>query len=126
VPEAVYEDERFKFMLGYSAAQLYSAAQKAQGNKGVDITSAGVMLYDGKPVVSLSGLPANTIVGCKGSTDLMSNLWLGVNEADEDEYFKLARLQANSPLYFLKMLMKLDVNYAFSEETVLYTTNTYS
>jgi len=125
-PEAVYEDERVTYMVSYKTAQIYADAQKAQTQKGVDKTSAGVMQFDGKRVVSLQGMPNDTIVLCKGSRDLMTNLWLGVNAVDEDEYLKLMPLQNNSSLWFLKMLMKVDVNYSFSEETALYTTETYA
>lgn len=122
VPEAVYKDPRFKFIVSDKTGRLYGDAQKAQANKGVDVTSAGKMEFDGKPVVTISGVPDDTIVACKASRDLGSNLWMGVNAADEDEYLKLARLQANSELYFIKMLYKIDVNHAYGEETVLYTT----
>lgn len=126
LPQAVYQDPRTKYMMSYNSAELYADAQKNQANKGVDFTQAGVPKFDGKDVVSIAGMPDNTIVLCKGSTDLMSNLWLGVNEAGEEDYFQMARLQANSELYFLKMLMKLDTNYAFGAETALYTTVDYS
>ena len=42
----------------------------------------------------------------------------------EDNNLQLMRLQNNSELFFLKGLMKFDVQYGFSEQVFLYTTLT--
>ena len=126
IPSAVYDQPNFKFIISNTDKKKYGDAQKAQTNKGVDKTQAAVLEFDGKSVVPVSGMSANTIAGVRGSTDLLSNLWLGVNEIDEDQYLKIAMLAANSEEAFIKMLAKMDVNYGFGEEIVLYTTETYS
>jgi hypothetical protein len=42
----------------------------------------------------------------------------------EDNNLQLMRLQNNSELFFLKGLMKFDVQYGFSDQVFLYTTLT--
>jgi hypothetical protein len=44
----------------------------------------------------------------------------------EDNQLQLMRLQNNSELFFIKGLMKYDVQYGFSEQNFLYTTLTAS
>lgn len=126
VPEAVYEHPDFKWMGSYKTSKLVKAADVAQNYKGADKAEGGRSQYDDKPVVSLAGMPDNTLVGCLCKDEIGGNLWFGVNEPDEEEELQLARLQKNSELFFIKMLMKCDVNYAFSEQTVLYTTVTFA
>jgi hypothetical protein len=123
---ALWYDPRFKILMNYKSASLYGDAQKAQANKGVDFTKEGEGSYDGKKIEKIAGMPDNTIVACIATRDLDSNLWLGVNEVDEDTYFKVGKLQANSEKGFIKMLYKIDPQYAISEQTFLYTTLTYS
>lgn len=55
--------------------------------------------------------------------DPSSNLYVGMNST-EDNQLKLMRLQNNSELFFLKGLMKYDVQYGFSKQIFLYTTLT--
>lgn len=125
VPQAVYDDPAFKFLIAGANRLHYRDAQKNQANKGIDFTQGGVMEFDGRPVVSINGMSANTIVGCKASMDMRSNLWLGVNDIDEDSYLRLDRLAKNSEKWFIKMLFKLDVNYGLAEEISVHMTETY-
>jgi hypothetical protein len=73
--------------------------------------------------VPLAGMADNTIVFCEGLPDTSSNLYVGLNST-EDNQLQLMRLQNNSELFFLKGLMKFDVQYGFSEQVFLYTTLT--
>jgi hypothetical protein len=125
VPKALKNDPRLKYIVSYNTAELYADAQKAQANKGVDVTSGGVMKYNGRDVVEVAGLPDDTIIATIATNDNNSNLWLGVNDEGDASNIELSKVQANSPLFFMKMLMKLDVNHAFGDQAVLYTTETY-
>jgi hypothetical protein len=116
----VLYDPALKFYVSYKTAQLWENAQQSSTFKGVDNTQAGLNRYSGRTVVPLYGMPDNTILLGKGSADLSSNLWVGMNST-EDATVQFAKLQANSELYFIKMLMKVDTNYGFSEELALYT-----
>ena len=116
---AIIYNPKLKAFVSYKTAQLWEQAQRAGGYKGIDNTQAGLMRFAGRTIVPLYGMPDDTIFWAIGSADLSSNLWVGMNSLD-DATVQIARLQANSELYFIKMLMKVDTNYGFGAETSLY------
>lgn len=120
IPEALLYDQDMKFFVSYKTGQLYREYQQAQTYKGVDITSEGVMRINGKRVVPVAGMPNDTIFCAKGTPDQNSNLWIGMNSTADEDTIKLSPLQANSELWFVKILMKLDAQIGLPEEVVLY------
>jgi hypothetical protein len=116
----VLYDPALKYFVSYKTAQLWEKAQQQSTYKGVDSTQAGLNRFSGRTIVPLFGMPDNVIMLAKGSADMSSNLWLGMNSVD-DATVEFAKLQANSELYFIKMLMKVDTNYGWGEELALYT-----
>lgn len=114
--------EKLKFIISINTELLYAQAL-ATGTafKGTPYDFAGVPKWKGYEVVSLAGVPDNTIIFCKATPDVESNLYVGMNST-EDNNLQLQRLQNNSELFFFKGLMKYDVQYAWSEQTFLYTT----
>lgn len=125
IPQALIYDIDMKFFVSYKTAKMWEKAQTAGDFKGINNTQRGVMLFQGRTVVPLNGLPNDTIICAKGNATIASNLWIGMN-SKEDNTIQLARLQANSELFFIKALMKVDVQVGFPEEVVLYTTITNS
>lgn len=121
LPSALIYNPDVKFFVSYKTMQLYRTAQVAQTYKGIDPTVAGVPQYAGKKVVALAGVPNNTIVAAIGKTDFDSNLWVGYNSMSDENNIQLARLQANSEMYFLKMLLKMDTQVVFPSQAVLWT-----
>ena len=117
-PDILY-DPALKFFVSYKTAQIWEQFQRNTTYKGVDTTQAGIMRFGGRTIVPLFGMPDDCIFAAKGSADMASNLWVGMNSID-DASLQLARVQNNSELYFIKMLMKVDTNYGFSEELALY------
>jgi hypothetical protein len=113
-------DKDIKFFVSYKTSLMWERAQQLSTFKGVDTTQAGLLRYSGRLVVPLYGMPDNTILLGKGSATVDSNLWLGMNSTD-DAVVEFKQLQANSELWFIKMLMKVDTNYGFGEELALYT-----
>ena len=120
ISEDVLYDPNIKFFVSYKTAQIWEQYQRSSTFKGVDTTQAGIMRFGGRTIVPLAGMTNDTILLAKGSADMESNLWVGMNSID-DASVQIARLQANSELYFIKMLMKVDTNFGFGEEISLYT-----
>ena len=120
---AAYNDPNFKWIVSYKTGSLYGDAQKLQTYKGVDPTSAGVKMYDGKPIVEVFGQYDDTIVGAVVSADETSSLWMGLNAADEETQFRVAKLQNNSEKIFVKMLAKFCFQIARETQVWLYTTH---
>lgn len=119
IPAPLRYNANMKFFVSYATFDLYVTSQINQTYKGVDITSAGVATFKGHPVVRLNDFPADCIFVAKGMPTPESNLWIGCNSVD-DAKLDLRPLQNNSELWYIKMLMKVDVQIGWFSETVLY------
>lgn len=122
IPAALRYDPAMKFFVSYDTFDLFAQSQIAQTYKGIDTTQEAVPYFKGRKVERIADFPADTILVAKGLPTTDSNLWVGMNSID-DEGLKLAHLQPNSEYWFVKMLMKLDVNFGFDEEVVIYSTS---
>jgi len=124
IPKALLFDPGMKYHVSYATAEFYRRAQQDQTYKGVDITSGGVMTYNGKRIVPLAGCPDNTIVLAKSGPSMDSQLWMGLDSTmtseGEASSIKFSPLQANSELWFIKMLFKMDVQIGLPEEVVMF------
>lgn len=117
---------RMRFLISVNTEQIYHTfLTTTQTFKGVNTTEKGINKFKGYDVVPIAGLPDNTIVFTEALPDTSSNLYIGMNST-EDNNLQLMRKQANSELFFLKGLMKYDVQYGFSEQVFLFTTLTGS
>jgi hypothetical protein len=121
IPAALKYKPGLKIFCSYATYDFYMNAQIAQTYKGNDFTSMGIPAYKGIPVVKIADFPDNVYLIAKSSASTDSNLWVGLNSV-ADEGLQMAKLQNNSELYFIKMLMKADVQIGWNEETVLYGT----
>lgn len=119
IPVALRYDPAMKFFCSYATYDVYMLSQINQTYKGKDITAEGVPTFRGREVVKIADFPDNTIIVAKGRPDQESNLWVGMNSTD-DAKLELKPLQANSELWFIKMLMKVDVQIGWLEEIVYY------
>lgn len=116
--------KRMKFLVSVNTEQIYQTfITTTQTFKGVNTTDEGINKFKGYEIVPLAGIPDNTIVFTECLPDTSSNLYVGMNST-EDNNLQLQRLQANSELFFLKGLMKYDVQYGFSDQAFLFTTLT--
>jgi len=114
--------QRLKFLVSVNTEQIYHTFLTTTLTfKGINTTEQGINKFKGYEVVPLAGIPDDTIVFTEALDDTSSNLYIGMNST-EDNNLQLQRLQANSELYFLKGLMKYDVQYGFSEQVFLFTT----
>lgn len=120
LPDALKFDPEVKFFMSYNSYSMYEEYQRAQVAKGIDITKMGLPEYRGHDTVRIADFPDNTIFVAKGIADMDSNLWLGVNASSDINNLKLAPLQANSDLWFVKGKMHVDVNYVFPLQICLY------
>lgn len=119
IPVELRYDMDMKFFVSYATWDMYDASQVAQTYKGIDITQMGSDKFKGHPVVKIADFPDNVIFVAKGKATPESNLWIGLNSVS-DEGLQLQKLQANSELYFIKMLVKADVQIGWGAECVAY------
>jgi hypothetical protein len=127
VPQALlfkYGAKGLKFHCSYLTQQTYEQDLLLGTFKNQDTSEKGINRYKGYDMVPLAGMPDNTIVACITTPDLDSNLWLGVNSSEDQDALMLNRLQANSELFFIKGLFKMDTQIGFPDFAVIYTTLT--
>ncbi len=115
--------ERMKFLVSVNTGLVWEDFLTTQTYKNNDTTEKGIRKYKGFEVLELAGMPDNTIVFTEALPSTDGNLWLGLNSV-LDEQFQLMRLQNNSELFFVKMLMKMDVQYGFANKVFICTTLT--
>jgi hypothetical protein len=126
VPKALlyrYGKGGIKLMVSYPDQQKYESYLTESTYKNNDTTNKGINQWKGYDVVPLAGLPENTFFFCIAKPDVDSNLWIGLNST-EDNKLEMSRLQANSELFFVKGLFKMDTQIGFTDQLVVYTTLT--
>ena len=119
IPLALRYDPSMKFFVSYATFDLWGQWQINQPYKGIDSTKETSGEFKGRTMVKIADFPDNTVVVAKGLATTDSNLWVGINSVS-DEGLKFAPLQANSEDWFVKLLMKADVNNTWYNEAVYY------
>lgn len=120
-PKNVRKDKNLVFVTGWEVWDLYDQYLSDKQVKYSDNTKVNEYRFKGKRIVPIVGVPEHTILLGVFSTGLDSNLWMGVDYANDTEVVKIDKLQANSELYFFQMRMKMDVNIARPAEIVCWT-----
>lgn len=122
IPAALKYDPRMKIFVSYATFDFFMQSQINQTYKGVDITNVGVPTFRGHEVVKIPDLIDNFYLIAKGMPTPESNLWVGMNSTD-DAMLQVNKVQNNSELWFIKMLMKVDVQVGWGAELVYYNGN---
>lgn len=120
IPNSLKFDPDMKYFVSYKTADLWREFQQNQTNKGVDVTSGGVMQKNGRRVVPIAGMPDNVYFIAKGNATMQSNLWVGINSRSDETTIKMDFVAKNSELMFVKVLMKADTQFGFGKEVVFY------
>jgi len=126
IPKALlfkYGNLGLKFLVSYADAQKYQDALTEDVYKNNNTTEASVMKYNAYDIVPVAGMPENTFFLGLASSDMSSNFYLGINDL-ADMSLDMQKKQANSELYFIKGLFKMDVQLGFIEQMVVHTTIT--
>lgn len=109
-----------KFHVGSAVKLNYESFLTGTGFKNNDTTEKSIDRYKGYEVEVLQGMPADFIVFCVSRPDIDSNIFLGLNSTDDENNVQLQRLQANSELFFIKLLLKADPNSGYGDQMAIY------
>lgn len=109
------------YIMSWELWDMYDQYVTSKQYKYTDNTQVNKYMFKGKRIVPIVGVPECTIVLGNFTTGMDSNLWMGVDYANDTEVLKIDRLQANSELYFFQMRMKMDVNIVRPAEIVVWT-----
>lgn len=123
-PKQIRKKAGLVFVCGWDVWDLYDQYLSDKQVKYSDNTKVNEYRFKGKRIVPIVGIPEHTIVLGEFTTGMESNLWMGVDYANDTEVVKVERLQANSEMYFFQMRMKMDVNIVRPAEIVCWTAYT--
>lgn len=122
IPITIYNRiKEVRFLMSPDTHRLYNLALANLTYKDTFNTDASKQQFLGYEVVSLAGLPDNTIIAGLAVDTNEGAFWLAVNSKDNSNQLKLDKVNSASEFYYVKMLMKADVNFSFAFQTVLYT-----
>mgnify|MGYP001035954430 CR=1 FL=1 len=120
-PKQIRKSAGLVFVCGVDVWDMYDKYLSDKTVKYADNTKINQYRYKGIRIVPIINVPEHTIVLGHFTTGMDSNLWMGVDYANDTEVVKVDRLQSNSELYFFLMRMKMDVNIVRPAEIVLWT-----
>ncbi len=108
------------FIVPHEVKYLYQEAARSLDFKGTNIDSAMPDLFGGFPIISVGGRSASNCsflnAGSGDDSELKVAVW-----ADADRMnVEIARLQANSDLFFIKMAATVGVNSVYGKQIVNY------
>ena len=117
-PPKVRKKSGLVILMDYATWDKYDEYVSSKEYKYTDNRQENQHMFRGKRIIPMTALPENTIIiGCF-TTGTDSNLWMGVDYANDEDVLQVDKLQANSELYFFKMLLKMDVNIVKPGEIV--------
>ncbi len=114
---------RMQFTMSVASGVLFQQFLTNNAFKNQNTTDAGLWKFHGYTVNVVAGMADNTIVFTESVPDTTGNLWVGMNSVS-DENVLMNRLQPNSELFFIKILLKIAVQYGWSNKVFMATTLT--
>lgn len=125
-PPKVRKKSGLVILMDYATWDKYDEYVSSKEFKYTDNRQENQHMFRGKRIIPMTALPENTIIiGCF-TTGTDSNLWMGVDYANDEDVLQVDKLQNNSELYFFKVLLKMDVNIVKPAEIVAHLPFTYT
>ncbi len=125
-PPKVRKKAGLVILMDYASWDKYDEYVSSKEHKYTDNRHENQHMFRGKRIIPMTALPENTIIiGCF-TTGTDSNLWMGIDYVNDEDVLQVDKLQANSELYFFKMLIKMDVNIVKPGEIVAHLPFTYT
>lgn len=118
IPLTIRMKPGLTILMDFKSWDMYDEYMRQHQFKYTDNRQENQHLYLGKRIIPLVGLPESTIIIGNFTKGRDSNLWMGVDLADDENVIKIDRLQSNSELFFFKALLKMDVNIVKPSEIV--------
>lgn len=123
-PKQIRKKSGLTFVMGWEAWDAYDQYITDKMVKYSENSEINRFRFKGKKIIPLVGVPEHTILLGQFTTGMDSNLWMGVDYANDSEVLKVDRLQSNSELYFFQMRLKMDVNIVRPAEIIVHTAYT--
>lgn len=125
-PPKIRKKAGLVILMDYKSWDAYNKYLSAKTMKYSDNRKENEHRFQGKRIIPMVALPNDTIFfGCF-TTGMDSNLWMGVDYANDEDVLQIEKLQNNSELYFMKVLLKMDVNIVRPSEITAHIPFTYT
>lgn len=125
-PPEVRKKSGLVWLMDYASWDKYDEYLSSKQVKYTDNRQENQHMFRGKRIIPMTALPEDTIILGTFTTGQDSNLWMGVDYANDEDVLQVDKLQNNSELYFFKMLIKMDVNIVRPSEIVAHLPFTYT
>lgn len=126
LPPKIRKKAGLKILMDYTTWDKYNQYLSDKTMKYSDNRQENQHLFQGKRIIPMVALPEDTIIIGVFTTGIDSNLWMGIDYANDENVLQIEKLQANSELYFFKMLLKMDVNIVRPKEIIAHIPVTYT
>lgn len=120
IPKAI-RGRDLKILMSYDLWDTYDQYLTAKSSKYTENSEVNVRRFKGKVIIPINGIAEQTIVCGNFTAGQDSNMWMGVDYANDTDVLKIDQLQSNSEMYFFQMRMKMDVNIVNPSEIVVWT-----
>ncbi len=120
---SVWNNQNCKIFTSHTTGDLVRENLEAKTYKGKEVTDAYELMFQGREIVTLQGIPDDTILITRASSDVLtSNLHVGFDWQYDTAgpVIEINRYRPESELFFFKVLMQADTNYTWSEEIGFY------
>lgn len=126
IPKHIRKSPDLQVLMDYNTWDIYDQWLSAKSSKYTDNRDENQRKFRGKRIIPMVAFPEHTIIIGKFNSTRNSNLWMGVDYSNDENVLLIDKLQNNSELYFLKMLLKCDVNIVRPAEIVAHLPYNYS
>lgn len=126
MPPKIRKKSGLVVLMDFASWDKYDEYLSSKTVKYSDNRTENQHMFRGKRIIPMVALPENTIIIGNFTTGQDSNLWMGVDYANDEDVLVVDKLQANSELYFFKMLLKMDVNIVKPAEIVAHLPYSYA
>lgn len=120
IPKHLRKNKNITWFMSTEDFDIYDDVITEKPFKGADYRNMNEEKYKGIRIAVLSDLPKDVMFVTVASPDMLSNLWIGVNLADDANAIQIGKVANNGELFFFKMLMKADTNTVYGEDIVLW------
>lgn len=125
-PPKVRKKAGLVILMDYASWDKYDEYVSSKEYKYTDNRQENQHMFRGKRIIPMTALPEDTIIIGNFTSGADSNLWMGVDYANDEDVLQIDKLQNNSELYFFKMLIKMDVNIVKPAEIVAHLPFSYT
>lgn len=116
--------KRMKFLFSVQTANLWRKFLLSPTFKGISYKDTGDTIYAGYEIVTLNGIPDNTILFCECTKDMTGAFHIGMNSTSDENNLDTQKTRSQDETFYIKALMKMNTQIKFGNEIACMTTLT--